>query len=103
MNSIDQNFRTYSRSSRITHRKKKKTSRRVWVSVFVSDSHLGMKVFGLKHEWLFHGRMEMPCPCQSRPQQAGGRAETYAEVRIKKRKRKNKIVAMLSGRNGPLQ
>lgn len=72
------------------------------VSVCVSDSHIGMKVLGLKHEWLFHGRMEMPCACQSRLQREGGRAETYAEVRIKKEKKK-KIVAMLSGRNGLLQ
>ncbi|KAF3834100.1 hypothetical protein F7725_025304 [Dissostichus mawsoni] len=31
----------------------------------------GMELFRLKHKWLFHGRLEMPCPCLSRPQEKG--------------------------------
>lgn len=30
-----------------------------------------MELFGLKHEWLFHGWVEMPCPRLSRPRDGG--------------------------------
>ena len=71
LNSIDQFFRTYCRSGGIT-----KASRSVCLCVCVCvcvcpDSHTGMELFGLKHKWLFHGRVPMPCPCLSGPQEGG--------------------------------
>lgn len=29
------------------------------------DSHTGMELLVLKHEWLFHGPVEAPCSCLS--------------------------------------
>lgn len=31
----------------------------------VQDSHTGMELLALKHEWLFHGPVEAPCSCLS--------------------------------------
>lgn len=66
LNSIDQ-FGTYSRVSRIT-----KASRRACTCLCVRaclscvhDSHTGMELLALKHEWLFHGPVEAPCSCLS--------------------------------------
>lgn len=73
LNRIDQFSRTYSQSSRIT---KASSSVHLCMCVSVSvcvcaDSHIGMKLFRLKHKWLFHGLVEMPCLCLSRPQEEG--------------------------------
>lgn len=59
LNRIDQ-FRAYSRDYKI---------RKERVCVCVCDSQAGMELFTLKHEWLFHGPAEEPCPCLSRPEQ----------------------------------
>lgn len=56
---IDQ-FRVYSRDYKILKER---------VCVCVCDSHVGMELFALKHEWLFHGPAQEPCPRLSRPEQ----------------------------------
>lgn len=63
LNRIDQ-FRAYSRDYKIL-----KERVGVCVCVCACDSHVGMELFALKHEWLFHGPAEESCRRLSRQEQ----------------------------------
>lgn len=70
LNSIDQ-LGTYSQVSRITKAWRWGCTGGWGCVMCVQDSRVGMELLALKHEWLFHGPVTMPCPCLSKQEEKG--------------------------------